>query len=157
MSKKQETTIAGEIKKNYKNNVPKLCGIIGDITISIFLALTFALNGALPIGVVATIVLFTVKPYIIYALQLIFKGDLERLTNDLIEEKKENSLMREIYEWKCLVAARDGKVPDAIVYNKGWNDINSKILGIEKQIEGLNNKSMSPTQLAEEQLKILNK
>lgn len=69
---------------------------------------------------------------------------LEHVIGDLNEElhqQKEDFLEklgyeREIAEYRCQLAARDGEVPEAIERNKDWNDSN-KMMGIlEKQVKG---------------------
>jgi len=68
---------------------------------------------------------------------------LEHVIGDLNEElhkQKENFLEkigyeREIAEYRCQLAARDGKVPDAIESNKDWNDSNKMMGIIEKEVK----------------------
>lgn len=63
-------------------------------------------------------------------------GDL----NEQLHKQKENFLEklgyeREIAEYRCQLAARDGKVPDAIESNKDWNDKNQSIKIVEEQTD----------------------
>lgn len=60
-------------------------------------------------------------------------GDL----NEQLHKQKESFLEklgyeREIAEYRCQIAARDGKVPDAIESNKDWNDSNKTIKIMEE-------------------------
>lgn len=60
-------------------------------------------------------------------------GDLtEQLERIKCDFKREQGYQREIAEYRCQLAARDGKVPDAICSTKDWNDSNRTIGNIEK-------------------------
>jgi len=55
--------------------------------------------------------------------------DIQRIKEGF-RKKLENE--REINEYRCQLAAKNSKVPDAIIANKGWNDSNKTIEIIEK-------------------------
>lgn len=59
-------------------------------------------------------------------------GDLTeqiaRIRRDFMREQKYE---REISEYRCQLAARDGKVPEAVISNCDWNEANSTIENIE--------------------------
>lgn len=63
-------------------------------------------------------------------------GDLTEQLQRIKEEYREKmENQREIWEYKCQLAARDGKVPEALIANKGWRDANDLICVVDKKEE----------------------
>ena len=63
-------------------------------------------------------------------------GDLTEQISRLKDDfRKEQEYEREISEYRTLLAARDGKVPEAICRVKDWNEANKTIEIIEKSEE----------------------
>lgn len=145
------------LKKYWEDNVRKhvklISGILGDVLIKIFTILLYSLKADLDTAVFLYVLLFGISPYIILFINIVFKGEtqqkdleIQKLQIDNAWKDKIISLQRsndelvtrlqyknEIAEYRCLLAAKEGKVPDAVIANKDWNDTNDKLESLSNE------------------------
>lgn len=120
-------TLSDFWQENIKKNLNKISVIIGDLIITIFAILLFAVKAELDAVSLLIMVLFAIKPYFNTYINIVFKGeaDMERLENLQLKQQIAND--REISEYKILIASHTGKVENGIIANKDWNDANEAL------------------------------
>ncbi len=90
-------------------------------------------------------IVINIKTFTTILVSLVFKGELQEVTtklttqnqdlvNQLEKEKSMSGYIRELSEYRVQLAARDGKVPDAIIHNKDWNDANEDLKTPENHV-----------------------
>lgn len=121
-------------EENVRKNVKILSWIIGEVIVTIFTVIFYCIRAELDAITTSIVLVFGVAPYIRIQVYFIFKGEIRTLKSQLIEEHRLRVYERDIAEYRCVLAARDGKVPEAIIANRDWYEFN-KILTPENHVK----------------------
>jgi len=114
-------------EENVRKNIKKISWIIGEAIVTIMTVLLFASRAKLDVVSTVMMLVFSMAPYVRMYIEIIFKGEVQEITAQLIEEQRLRLYEREIAEYRCILAARDGKVPEAVIANRDWYELNQQL------------------------------
>ncbi len=100
---------------------------MADILITIGAIMLFSVKAELDLLTTFVMLAFAIKPFTTLYLNIVFKGETNAIVNENDQIKQQMVYERVIAEHRCTIAARDGKVPDAIIANYEWNVVNNQI------------------------------
>ena len=118
-----------KLKENVSKNTQKLLAIVGDIAIGVISAILYGITASLTWTVILILIVFTVKPYIFNYINIVFKGEMEEFNQENIKLRKQLEYIREISEYRCVLAAKTGDIPEAVIATKDWNESNAQLQG----------------------------
>lgn len=137
--------VIAEVKKNWKVNGKIIAGLIGDMLSATYLTyLIFLMNPMLPAESFGIILSFSLRPYIMSFLILIFRGQKADLEGIIIQQESENLRRRDVAELAIELAGakpeRVEAIKESIVGITSWNLSNKQLEHLEdikKMLNGL--------------------
>ena len=121
------------LNENIGKNIKKIVALVGDVLVAVLMVGIFAVKAKMDIWTGVIMILLVLAPYLRHYVELVFKGEVSQLTLDRTKLIEQLVYEREISEYRVLIAAKDGKVPDVIVSNKDWYTSNRTIESLEKK------------------------
>lgn len=111
-------------QNNIKVNMKKISAILGDVIITVITVMLFAAKSELDAIATMMMIIMAVKPFIVMYVNLVFKGETEDVTKLNMQLTQKLAYTQELAEYQIKVAAMEGKIPEAVIANKVWNDTN---------------------------------
>lgn len=142
MTRKKSKSVSGEIKKNYRKHAAVITAAIGETLLKSWSIIIFCIKIGLDVNTSLFFLLMSLTPYLSIIVNAVFKGETKdvEVENKILKAKESSresqeslfyTQMRDYAEVCCQLAARDGKVPEAIHYTNTWraaqNNIHSDI------------------------------
>ena len=131
-------SITEEISKNYKKTATVITAAIGETILKSWSIIIFCLKLDLDLQTTIYFLLMSLTPYLSIVVNALFRGETKdmEVENKILTERENSrkerdnlfyTQVRDYNEVCCQLAARDGKVPEAIYYTNNWKESQDKI------------------------------
>ena len=127
--------IADYLRDNISRNIKKLMATVGSMITTFLATIVYVTKEGYGWRDAIIILLLALQPFFYVYINIIFRGESELNQQQLLLLQRELDFMREIAEYRVLLAAKEGKVPAAILSNYDWNDINKRLEELEAELQ----------------------
>lgn len=118
------------LRNNVTKSVKELMATVGSMLLTLFATILFIMRSGFGMQDALIIILLELQPFCYIYIKIIFSGQTNLKDQEILLLKNQLENLQELTEYKIRLAARDAIVSE----NKNWNDINQKILELEKTL-----------------------
>lgn len=122
-------------KENIRNNIKMISATFGNMISVLIATILFVVREGYDFTVALIIVILSLQPFFYWYINVIFKGETAIKDQEILMLTRELDFNREITEYRVLLAAKEGKVPEIIESTHDWNELNRKIAELQEEIK----------------------
>ncbi len=126
--------ITDYLRGNINKNIKKLMATFGSMITTLLATIIYITKEGYGWRDALIIVLLACQPFFYIYINILFRGDSELKAQEILLLQRELDFMREISEYRVLLAAKEGKVPETIMSVHDWNEINDRISELEAKL-----------------------
>jgi hypothetical protein len=122
-------------RENIRKNLAKISATIGQMIISLFALIMLIMKEGYDIVTGLILLAISMQPFFNWWINLIFKGESELKDHEINMLSQKLEYAQVLNEYRVLLAAKDGKIPDTVIAVHDWNELNRKIEELNQKIE----------------------
>ena len=119
------------LRGNITKNIKKLMAALGSMITTLMATIIYITKEGYGWRDAFIIILLAMQPFFYIYINIIFRGESELQAQEILLLQRELDFMREITEYRVLLAAKEGKVPETIMAVHDWNEINNRLAELE--------------------------
>jgi hypothetical protein len=114
-------------KQNIAANIKKISAMLGQMFTVIFATIILIVKEGYDWKTAVIVLALVIQPFFYWYVNVVFKGETELKDQEILQLQTRLEYQQEIAGYQVQLAAKNGKVPEAIMNVYDWNELNRKI------------------------------